>query len=1200
MPRNLLQEIREQNQPRNLIAESQGQVIPRNLLDEKRKGNWEGWIKPTLKEFGEAATKGTVETIGALGSGLVLWPVSKLRGVGELLRGKTVEQARQTEEEIMSMGYQPTSESAKGATGMVGTGFELGLTPARMAGEEVTRMGYPRAGYLTELGGELATFKIVHGLKAKGVEAAKLRSTAKSMLDKKLSELTQKERMYVEELSKAKVFPKNLAEEERRIKQTEIEKAYETQKDVWLGERDVRMLEADVESRLLKKEIKNHEIIKKPTPVPSEAKKVPEIAPQEVVAAKVEPKGIPGAKEPWEIGDKKPITLSSDSLRERYPYVPDEFFDNITSATFSEKAMPKQLGGQLSASKENVMLHELGHMREDLLASTKKLDAEWIGIHKAELEKGLYGDRPGKYGGNRKWAFEDLLEMFGIVQKDLSGFKLMPRELKAITDNPKSVRYVLDNLAKTGHPEVLKANPIRSAAFKMPDGTIYEGTTHPTIAIEQVEKGTVKSHKDFYKSEPGFVTIDGDFITREKALELVGKTEAYSIGEPYGIAEVKHIKHVQKALSEGKPVKYHPRIIDEAIQIYIDTKRNPAHATELYDTLKPEQKKIVDLSQNLPEYAQEIANKIEQSYKSIGAEGLDAAVLKNIIDNYASRQWNLGEDKPVEGLRKFGTKTGHAKARKFDTIIEGWSKGYDLKIKTATENLREYKKEIVKTIEDKRFVGELRKLKTIDGEPLLSTRQLEGYKEVEHLNMNVWEWAGEVEGGKVYGKNFFATEDGQLFERRRLYAPKPQANNLNNMLGISKLAEVPGIKAVTKFNTITKAWILQSSLFHQQAFLRSYYLPGADWGQFKTPRAAYKEGIRSVEALDPVLIHGVRNGLTLGLKQDWSESLLREKTVVGKVLDKWKASREIKDGINNLREAQAEFLFGELGAGLKAKSYMDTFRQQIKKYPNENPDVIAKRVAMLINDDYGGLHLQRLGRNPTLQHIFRLVALAPDWTESNIRTMVKTLTNKNQSQREAWLYRKFWGGVILKGIGITALLNYAMSGGDADKMKRNYEIAWKEGNFNWAKVNITPIYEAFGGEDRRKYFSIFGHFQDPAKFILHPIKSVKHKQSVVAGMVFEALSGTDWAGRGFTTIEDLISDGTVKWGNKKGPIDYNQFPSYVLSQTIGTQPVQVQAAIEYLAGETDGFDAISKSIGLRTTSTYEKKSNKLRSLKGLR
>ena len=606
---------------------------------------------------------------------------------------------------------------------------------------------------------------------------------------------------------------------------------------------------------------------------------------------------------------------------------------------------------------------------------------------------------------------------------------------------------------------------------------------------------------------------------------------------------------------------------------------------------------MVDLSQNLPEWAIDIANKIEQSYKDVGLEALGKDVIRNTIDNYASRKWNLEPPKGLEQARKFGTKTGHAKARKFETIVEGWANGQNLKIKSATENLRIYKHEVTKVIQDKKFVSELRKLKDIDGNPLLSTNQFEGYLPVDHPNMSAWEWAGKVKEGKVYGRNFFATEDGSLFERRQLYAPKKQAKNINNMLGASKIAGVPGIKALSKFNATTKAWILQSSLFHHMAFMRSFYLPGMR-AEGVTPRQAYKGGIKSIEMSDPIVIQGVRNGLTLGLKQDWNEALLREGNFVGKVLDKTKATKSVKDSVNRLREVQADFLFGEFGAGLKAKTFEIEYRRQIKKYPDTNPDVIAKRVAGLVNDDFGGLHLQRLGRNPTLQHIFQLVALAPDWTESNVRTMVKTLKNKSGDAAEIALYRDFWGGVVVKGLAATALANYALSGGDVKEMKDRYEIAWREGNLNWMKVDITPIYQMFGGEKGiRKYFPVIGHFQDPIKFIVHPIKSAKHKGSVVAGIGLEGLSGSDWAGRNFTTLGDLIGEGkTVKWGGAKGPIDYDQFPSFLLSQLIGTQPIQVQNFVGWVDGETDGFDALSKSIGLRTTSTYKKKKKKLRTL----
>ncbi len=263
-----------------------------------------------------------------------------------------------------------------------------------------------------------------------------------------------------------------------------------------------------------------------------------------------------------------------------------------------------------------------------------------------------------------------------------------------------------------------------------------------------------------------------------------------------------------------------------------------------------------------------MADKISQSYQKIGEEALGASVIRNMIENYAGRQWDLGPGKSMEAMKKFGTTTRHAKARRLGTIMEGWAEGYDLKIKSGTENLRIYKNEIIRTMADKEFVDELMKIKDLKGNRLLTTNPPKNldYVMVKHPNMTKWENAGKIKDGKVYGRNFFATEDGMLFEKRNLYAPKREAGNVNNILGVSKLAEVRGLKGLTKFNAITKAWILQSSLFHHMAFMRSYYLPGGFKGKWQTPRQAYKSGIESIEKSDPVLMHGVEKGLTIGLK----------------------------------------------------------------------------------------------------------------------------------------------------------------------------------------------------------------------------------------------------------------------------------------------------------------------------------------------
>lgn len=695
----------------------------------------------------------------------------------------------------------------------------------------------------------------------------------------------------------------------------------------------------------------------------------------------------------------------------------------------------------------------------------------------------------------------------------------------------------------------------------------------------------------------------------------------------------KRIKSVAKTKEYGDLAKGY----DMAIQLYIDSKRNPGQVEALYDTLPDEKKKLIDLSKNLPPEVQKIADDISKSYNQIGLEALEEDVIKNVLDNYASRIWDIKTKKGSERFRKFGTTTRHAKQRIFDTIVEGWSKGMDLKVKGATNNLSILKEEIVKTIEDKKFIKSLQKIRDIEGNPLLTTNQLEGYVPIEHPNFKTWRWAGKAEEGVSYGRNFFIDDEGNLFEKRSLYAPKEQAENLNNILGISKLKGIKAIDIATKYNAIIKAWILQTSLFHHFAFSRSYYL-GTNRKTFKEMNIidAVNDGNRMVEEMNPVIVQGVRNGLTLGKKQDWDEDLLGDKTFVENILNQTEATKVIKDKILKLRKDQADFLFNVMGTGLKSKAFSIEYRNQLKEYPNENPNDIAKRVANLINDDFGGLHLQRMGRNPTVQHIFRLLALAPDWTESNIRTMVKAF----KAGKEGKTYRNFWAGVFAKGVTATILANLAMAAFDEDdeegkgilgRFVRNYRIAGEEGKYRWLDVDITPLYKAFGGESKdRFYFSILGHFKDPLKFVVRNERSkedgrlstfkigntraMKHKSSVLGRLFLDYMSGTDYAERRFTTIKELMGidtekgvyktsrkgkykKGDPKWGklkgqtvvwdyNKRGSVELEQLPSFLINEAKGSQPIQVQNLIGWVAGELDGFIALSNSLGLGVSKTY--------------
>ena len=626
--------------------------------------------------------------------------------------------------------------------------------------------------------------------------------------------------------------------------------------------------------------------------------------------------------------------------------------------------------------------------------------------------------------------------------------------------------------------------------------------------------------------------------------------------------------------------------VDAAIQIHIDTKRNPADVDRYYELLTEEQRKTVDLSQNLPAEMEGVIDKINEAYKAIGLESKEADVIHNTLENYTARIWDRKGDEAAAIYRKFGTTSRHAKARVFDTILEGWALGYELKVKSATNNLAILQEEMVKTIENKKFLKAMSRTKGIDGSPLITTKNLEGYKEIKHPNFVTWRYAGKADPNEVYGKNFFVTDKGTLLEKSRMYAPEKIAKNLNNIFGTSALKDIPVLKTITKYNAIIKSWILQSSFFHHLAFSRSYFL-GVGRKKFKdlSIRQAYREGLKAVENMQEEIVLGVENGLTLGLKQDWDESLLQEKTIIENFLAKNKVSKAIADKVNDLRQKHVDFLFGGLGAGLKAKSFLIEFQHEMKRTPNADPNVVAKRVANLINDDFGGLHLERMGRNPTVQHIFRIFALAPDWTESNVRSMVKAFKVGDKAERQ--MYQRFWTRVLVRGAALTVMANFLMAGGDPEEVIENYKRAWRTGSLRWMDVDVTSLYQLFGGETgRRKYFSIFGHFKDPVKFIFHPIRSAHYKGSVMYGIFHEAIGGADWAGRKFTTLGELLQTAeTVKWGPGR-PLSYEQLPSYFLSQLKGIQPVQIQNLISWMMGEMEGFDAIANSLGLGVRTTY--------------
>lgn len=692
-----------------------------------------------------------------------------------------------------------------------------------------------------------------------------------------------------------------------------------------------------------------------------------------------------------------------------------------------------------------------------------------------------------------------------------------------------------------------------------------------------------------------------------------------------------------------------------AIHLYNDIKGlTPEEIAELKSKIDPkthaEELKDLEAVQNLTDKQKEIADQMDKDYQALGKRALNEGVIRDLRDNYVNRAWDLTGKSPTEISNKFATSTKHAQQRTLPSILHGYAEGLHLKVKGSPENLSIVEQEINNLIENKKLIEEGSKIKDSEGNPAFSTVPLAGYEKINHPAFRKWGYAGKLEDyqaaeRQMMGshKDFMVSEDGTVIQKKDIYAPKQIADGLNNILGQSALNKIPGIDVVTKANAFGKQSLLLFGFFHHLNFLRAHYLSSPDILSHLNPNKAYHEGLKVIKEAPPEFKAMIDQGLTIGKNLDYGELYNNpQKTINNKIASAIYDSKAYQK-LRELASLQHKFLFEQFGAGLKTLSAMSWYGELAKSHPDWALERIAKAAADVTNDNYGGLNLAMLHRNPTVQHIFRMMTLAPDWTESNIRKFAGAF----QKGDTGAVHRQMWANVIMRGTAATMFANVALSlmqddkepGEPADWWNRftdRYRRAWDAGKLRWTMVDVTPMAHALGADpEKNHYFSIFGMYADPIKLVSGipqgaasyitnketPLGNPKDNQgnlgdyigsksSPLARMIKEGMTSQDWKGMEFTTVPEVLGkdekgfykkevvnkktgmvhgEGEEKGGQLTGSltkpgdkihfIQANQIPSFALNQVRGLIPIPLQNSIKYFQGEMDGFSAVSNSVG---------------------
>jgi hypothetical protein len=680
-------------------------------------------------------------------------------------------------------------------------------------------------------------------------------------------------------------------------------------------------------------------------------------------------------------------------------------------------------------------------------------------------------------------------------------------------------------------------------------------------------------------------------------------------------------------------------LLQKAMNLYIDSGKgeNLQRVKEYLAKLnrlpkltnrQKEQVLIIDKMLNLTQ--EEVAwadGKIRPYYEDLFTFAQEHDILESHVEDYVKRSWKMPKqykDANISwsgsGMSGFKLTPTSGKQRTLNSIVDGWDAGMDLNTEGIIGNLQNYGQELGYVFANRRFVKYMRSLITFNADSLM----MEG--------------DSDFKAPPGFSK---VTDRGFVKPGKILYARTDFANELNK-LGARpsrQIWDTPVVNVMRRLNAMIKSTILSVSLFHHLAGFRSYAygVEGKGW-KFNGVKA-YKRGLKKIDEqtpmtdpkykhLGPVVDMLVREGLTLGKTQDWDQNAIQDSFIEDQLLKgtskmsaqalkQWQKARRTKRSLTT-------GLFGKLFAGLKAEAAAFEFGAMLKKAEKKKGSALndaeiklaAAQAATLVNADFGGLHLSRMGRNPDIQKFAQLIMLAPDWTESNWRTVTgmfgwkgKQLNNlifnkgfKDNPELPGMekVYRKFWKGVAIRSMATVAIANAAIVGlfGD-DEEKEDYFEMLKEqfstknvGKGKWLSVPIDYVLpKSMVDPEKRRLLSVVGHFKDILK-VWEWRSLIKHKQSPVVRIGETILSGTDWKGSRFTTPGEMFEDGIVP----KLAVD-NQFARdpemgdsatlmslflYNLRQSI---PIMGSELLQAIGGETSWISALSRAGGIEVRDT---------------
>lgn len=511
----------------------------------------------------------------------------------------------------------------------------------------------------------------------------------------------------------------------------------------------------------------------------------------------------------------------------------------------------------------------------------------------------------------------------------------------------------------------------------------------------------------------------------------------------------------------------------EAITNYLQADGNAALLDAWSKGTKNSKRKAgYEAAKNLTPDELKIAQAVRKLYDDYLTKAQAYDLVDTGIEDYVTQVWKrplLGGAQFAQFASKLSPQFRFGKQRVFENFFEGEQAGFKPVTKDISKLVGLYVSEMGKTIATRDFIKDLTTKDAADGRPLAApsgvgnavldknatpsifvrpnakNKTLRDYSRWTHPALTGWKWVAEdpISGAPVLLKG-------------NLVLHPDIAGHVENILSrsaIKRWYDTPS----TPMGVLPKA--LAKGLDQWQGVTKQIMLGFfAPFHHIQEATHALGHRVNPVFDLpalnhaDPNLQRAMNHGLAVAGDNAAMESF-REGVGAGKIFGKIPI-------VGEWANQWSDFLFHEYIPRLKWKTYQDILHRNLQRYGPEigrgeaTIDDVEYLSSKQTNAAFGHQNYADLGRNPTIQHIARTLALAPDFLEARTRFFGQALKGaigkegREQLMAMATLAGTFWvGSRIINKLGSGDYHNEepfgVVLGGRTYTMRSVPEDAWR-------------------------------------------------------------------------------------------------------------------------------------------------------------